>query len=182
MIRHLVVVAVAVALLSSALLALSCGGSETTPTPEGTSTPAPAARQAGPGDLVKVHYTGTKDDGSEFDSSRNRGPLEFTVGAGQMIAGFDQAVVGMSVGESKTVRMPPEEAYGPYLEELVQVISRDLLPANIEVGSEVTAEVPGAGTILFRVKAISDTEVTLDANHRLAGEHLTFEIEMVEIQ
>jgi peptidylprolyl isomerase len=98
-----------------------------------------------------------------------------------MIAGFDRAVIGMSVGESKTVRLSPEEAYGPYREDLVMVMDRELVPPAVQVGEQVTANVPGSGTVVFTVTKITETEVTLDANHHLAGEYLTFEIELVEI-
>jgi peptidylprolyl isomerase len=135
------------------------------------------------GDTVRVHYTGTLDDGTEFDSSVGDDPLEFTVGGGQTISGFDQAVVGMKPGESKTVTIPPEEAYGPYRDELVQVVDRSDLPADPEpeVGQQWESRQPDGRVVKFIVIEVTESTVTLDANYRLAGETLTFEIELVEI-
>jgi peptidylprolyl isomerase len=135
------------------------------------------------GDTVRVHYTGTLDDGTEFDSSVGGDPLEFTVGAGQMISGFDQAVVGMKLGESKTVTIPPEEAYGPYRDDLVQVLDRSQFQEGTEpvVGQQWESPQPDGRTLIFTVIEVTETTVTADYNHRLAGETLTFEIELVEI-
>lgn len=135
------------------------------------------------GDTVKVHYTGRLEDGTEFDSSSGRDPLEFTIGSGGVIAGFNQAVIGMKIGESKTVEIPMEEAYGPYREELVQEVSRDELPEDLEpeVGQQLYGQNQNGQVIIYTVKEVSDLTVTLDANHRLAGEDLTFDIELVEI-
>lgn len=138
------------------------------------------------GDTVSVHYVGTLDDGTEFDSSRKRGEtLSFVVGSGQMITGFDNAVVGMKVGETKTVTLLPEEAYGEYDEELLLEFSRDELPEGMEnpqVGQSILLTVPGGGSIPKPIVEVTDTYIIVDANNELAGETLTFEIEMVSIE
>lgn len=135
------------------------------------------------GDTVRVHYTGELDDGTEFDTSTGGDPLEFTIGSGQLIPGFDQAVVGMSPGESKTVIIPAEEAYGPHRDELVQVVDRSELPADLEpeVGQQLQRRQEDGRIAVFTVIDVSESTVTLDANHRLAGQDLTFHIELVEI-
>lgn len=131
------------------------------------------------GDVVQVHYTGTLEDGSQFDSSAGRDPLEFTVGADQMIAGFDQAVLGMTVGEKKTITIPAAEAYGERRDDLVVEINRDELPADIipEVGMQLRA-----GNSVVTITAVTETTFTIDTNHKLAGKDLIFEIELVTIK
>jgi peptidylprolyl isomerase len=138
--------------------------------------------QAKSGDRVRVHYTGTLDDGTEFDSSVDRDPLEFTLGAGAVIAGFDEAVLGMTPGDSRTVRILVNDAYGPHDETMVREIERTSLPDHIvlEEGMQLQATGP-KGTIVFTVTGFSDAMVTLDANHPLAGHDLTFDIELIEI-
>ncbi len=132
---------------------------------------------ASQGDTVSVHYTGTLDDGTQFDSSAGRDPLTFTVGSGQLIAGFDDAVTGMAVGDTKTVRIPAEDAYGPYLEEAVLEITAGDIPPDTQPGDRLqTAE----GQVV-RVLSIENGIVTADMNHELAGEPLTFEITLVSI-
>ncbi len=135
------------------------------------------------GDKVKVHYTGTLKDGTVFDSSVNRTPLAFTVGAGQMIEGFDKAVVGMKVGESKTVTIAAAQAYGERQESAVQVVlKKDLPPTlNPKVGDRLVARGSDGSAINVKVVAVTDSAVTVDANHELAGQDLIFEIKMVEI-
>ena len=135
------------------------------------------------GDTVNIHYTGTLDDGSQFDSSAGRDPLSFTVGAGQVIPGFDAAVTGMTVGEKKTVTIPADQAYGQPDPRAVQAIPRENIPAEIplELGLMLQAQGPGGQPIPVTVGEITDTEVTLDANHRLAGKDLTFALELVSI-
>lgn len=139
--------------------------------------------QAKPGDTVKVHYTGKLDDGTVFDTSAEREPLEFTVGDGQVIPGFEQAVVGMNPGDSKTAKIPADEAYGPHRAEMVLQVGRDQFPPNIEpeVEQQLQIRQPDGQSFVVTVTDISETDVTLDANHPLAGEDLTFDIKLVEI-
>jgi peptidylprolyl isomerase len=139
--------------------------------------------QAKEGDMVKVHYTGKLDDGTVFDSSIDRDPLEFVLGEGQLIAGFEQAVLGMSPGESKTEKIPAEEAYGPHRQEMVVEVERQQLPDNIplDVGQELQIQQAPDQIIPVVITAISESKVTLDANPPLAGKDLIFEIELVGI-
>jgi len=136
------------------------------------------------GDTVKVHYTGTLGDGTTFDTSVEREPLEFTLGAGQVIPGFEEAVIGMQVGQSKTVTIPSEEAYGPHSDELIMVVERDQLPEGLdpEVGQQLQTQGADGRTTIVVVTEVSETTITVDANHPLAGKDLTFEIELVEIE
>ena len=130
------------------------------------------------GDVVEVHYIGTLDDGSQFDSSRDRDvPFSFTVGTGQVIAGFDEAVRGGEVGDVRTVRIEPENAYGEWSEEKLVVVPFNPEQGDVEVGDEVFLT-NGQPAIVTEVTAET---VTLDTNHRLAGEALTFEIEILAI-
>jgi peptidylprolyl isomerase len=142
------------------------------------------AAQAQNGDIVQVDYTGTLENGTVFDTSEGREPLEFTLGQGQMIPGFEQAVLGMKVGETKTVTIPADEAYGPYHDDMVQVIDREELTniPNPEVGQQLYGPGPGGGTITGTITNVTDTTITVDFNHRLAGKDLTFEIELMSIQ
>jgi peptidylprolyl isomerase len=139
--------------------------------------------QAKQGNSVKVHYTGKLDDGTVFDSSVGREPLDFTVGAGQLIAGFDEAVVGMAVGEKKTVRIAAEQAYGTHNPEMTLQVPRSDLPADIqpELGMQLEASQEGGHSMVVTVVEVTDESVTFDANHPLAGKALTFEIEVVEL-
>lgn len=139
--------------------------------------------QAQRGDTVKVHYTGKLDDGTVFDSSVDREPLEFTLGQGGIIPGFEQAVLGMSTGESKTETIPSENAYGPYVEEMVLTVDRQQMPPEIEpqVGQQLHLQQPDGQMIPVMITDVSSSTVTLDANHPLAGENLTFDIQLVEI-
>jgi len=136
------------------------------------------------GDIVDVHYTGTLEDGSEFDSSAGKDPLQFTIGAGQMIPGFEDAVYGMKVGETKTVTIPSAEAYGPHDEDLVMEISRDELPEDIEptVGLQIAVTYEGGQQGSAIITEVTETTVTLDANHFLAGKDLIFELRLVKIR
>ena len=135
------------------------------------------------GDKVRIHYTGTLSDESVFDSSDGREPLEFTLGSGQVIAGFDSGVTGMAVGEKKTVNIPCEDAYGPVQEEAKQDVPRAQIPAEIplEVGIQLQMQSPQGQVIPVTVVEITDEAVTLDANHHLAGKDLTFALELVSI-
>jgi len=136
------------------------------------------------GDKVKIHYTGTLDDGTVFDSSSGHEPLDFVLGSGAVIPGFDSAVTGMSCGESKTVRMVDAEAYGPRREEMLMEVSRSEMPEDmeLEVGMQLQASPPGAPPVLLTVVSLSAETVKLDGNHPLAGQALTFAIELTEIE
>ncbi len=138
--------------------------------------------QATTGNTIKVHYTGTLDDGTQFDSSAGREPLELTLGEGQVIPGFEKGLEGMAVGEKKTVHIPAEEAYGKHHPELVQEVPRDRIPEEIEleVGVQLQAQGP-SGAFVVVVTDLNDEVATLDGNHPLAGEALNFELELVEI-
>ncbi len=139
--------------------------------------------QAKQGDIVKVHYTGKLDDGTVFDSSIDRDPLEFVLGEGQLIPGFEQAVLGMAPGESKTEKIPADEAYGPHRQEMVVEVERQQLPENIplDLGQELQIQQSPDQIIPVVITAISESKVTLDANPPLAGKDLIFEIQLVGI-
>jgi peptidylprolyl isomerase len=139
--------------------------------------------QAKSGDTVKIHYTGTLDDGNQFDSSAGREPLEFTVGSGQVIPGFDKAVEGMAVGDSKTVNIPAEDAYGPRHDQLVQEVPRSALPDDLEpeIGMGLQAQGPDGQFMDLTITALSEEAITVDGNHPLAGQALNFDLELVEI-
>lgn len=140
-------------------------------------------RRAQTGDTVSVHYTGTLADGSVFDSSRGRDPLEFTVGAGRVIPGFDSAVAGMAVGEEKTVVIPADQAYGAHRPELMVEVDRAQFPAGLkpEIGQQLQLS-RGGQLFVVTVRDVSDGSVLLDGNHPLAGEDLTFALELVGVQ
>jgi len=135
------------------------------------------------GDTVKVHYTGRLDDGTVFDASINGEPLQFTIGSGQIIPGFEQAVVGMNPGESKTVKIPAEDAYGQRREDLIIEVEKSQLPEGLkpEVGLQLQSRQPDGRIVVLTIADITESHVTLDANHPLAGKDLTFEIQLVEI-
>lgn len=135
------------------------------------------------GDTVKVHYTGTLADGTQFDSSAGKEPLEFTLGSGRVIAGFDEGVTGMKVGEKKTITIPADEAYGQYREDLTLKIGRSELPSDIEpaAGMQLQMTQANGAVITVKITEVTADTVTLDANHELAGKDLTFELELVEI-
>jgi peptidylprolyl isomerase len=158
---------------------------DTTAPPETTAAPDSSASAdnsddvADPGETVAVHYTGTLDDGEEFDSSREREPLEFVIGSGQVIAGFDSAVTGLTVGESVTVSIPPEDAYGLSDPEAIIPFPIEEVPEEFRI--EGVQVMLGNGIPATVIEVTEDT-VTIDANHPLAGQTLTFEIELVEIK
>ena len=195
----------AVLALALAFGGAACGGSQSTETtetplvatpapnttaPEVTATPVtqppvteppPAGtdRAVQAGDAISVHYVGTLDDGSQFDSSRDRGtPLSFTVGSGQMISGFDEAVRGMTLGEIRTVRLEPSGAYGERDESLVVTVPMTEDLAAVEVGDTVFSTT-GQG---FPVVGVTADSLQIDTNHHLAGQFLTFEIELVSFE
>lgn len=171
----------ALLLVGMMALAVACGGSE-----DGGSNAASSAASesstgpaAGPGDRVSVLYHGTLDDGEIFDSSRDRGePFPFTVGAGDVIAGFDAAVTGLRVGEVRTVRIPPAEAYGESNPNLIVEVPIAQAPPGAQVGDPISFQNGARG----KVVAIAGGIVTIDANPALAGEALTFEIELLSIE
>ncbi|NDJ86069.1 MAG: peptidylprolyl isomerase [Chloroflexi bacterium] len=139
--------------------------------------------QAKQGDTVKVHYTGKLDDGTVFDSSREREPLEFTIGEGRVIPGFEAAVEGMSTGETQTARVEPDNAYGQHRPDMVITVDPNQFPPSItpEIGQRLQVSDPQGQTFDVTVTDISPESVTLDANHPLAGKDLVFEIELVEV-
>ena len=139
--------------------------------------------QATAGCTVSIHYTGTLDDGSTFDSSEGRDPLTFQMGEGQIIQGLEAALEGMSVGEKKTVTIPAEQAYGPRHAEAVQDVPRDMIPDHIPLdpGMALQMQTPNGSMIPVTVTAVTDETVTLDANHTLAGQALTFAVEVVTV-
>ena len=136
------------------------------------------------GDTVYVHYTGTLSDGSVFDSSVGGDPLVFVLGEGKMITGFENAVRGMKVGETKTITLSPAEAYGEYREDLVTVFPKSEIPEDItvEIGMVLSLQSSSGDIFYATVIAIGEDTITLDANYELAGKELTFEIELVKIE
>jgi peptidylprolyl isomerase len=140
--------------------------------------------EAKAGDTVQVHYTGRKNDGTVFDSSSGRSPLQFQVGSGMVIRGFDEGVNGMEIGQAKTVRIPVEDAYGPSSEDMIFEFDRSLIPDDIELEIGLTLNMHQDGNpqaVPVVVRNVTATSVTLDANHPLAGEELIFDIELVGI-
>ena len=136
------------------------------------------------GNNVKIHYVGTLADGTEFDNSHDRGePISFAVGSGDMIPGFENAVIGMTRGQTKTFTLSPQEAYGERVPNAIQHVSKDAFPPNytFDIGTTVQGSGP-QGAFLATIQAIDESSVQLDMNHPLAGKALTFNIEVVEIQ
>lgn len=135
------------------------------------------------GDTVHVHYTGRLDDGSVFDASEGRDPLAFTLGEGQVIAGFDDAIAGMEIGATKTVRIPVDEAYGARREDLLIEVPRTQLPdgLEVEVGMQLQLRREDGGAMPVTVAETGEASITLDANHPLAGQALTFDLHLVAI-
>ncbi len=139
--------------------------------------------QAKQGDTVQVNYTGRLQDGTVFDTSQHRGPLRFTMGKGQLIAGFEQALLGMNIGEKKTVVIPPDQGYGPHRPKNVIEMERKNLPEglDVQVGQRLEITQTDDQVILVTITASTATSITLDANHPLSGKDLTFDIELVSI-
>jgi peptidylprolyl isomerase len=140
--------------------------------------------QPRPGDKVKVHYTGRLDDGRVFDSSKDREPTELTVGEGRVIPSFEEALTGMEPGTERTVTIPAEEAYGPRRPALLVPVDRTEFPEHIrpEVGQQLQMRQGDDRVLQVTVAEVSDTQVTLDANHPLAGQNLTFDLQLVEVR
>lgn len=139
--------------------------------------------QASNGDTVRIHYTGKLEDGTVFDTSSGGEPIEFTLGEGQVIPGFEEGVKGMEVGESKTIQIPPEKAYGERSSDLLFEVERDKLPSDMDpdVGDQLALQSSDGQNVAVTVSDISESSVTLDANHPLAGHELTFDVELTEI-
>lgn len=139
--------------------------------------------QAKRGDSVRVHYTGKMRNGTKFDTSRDGDPLEFTIGDGKIIPGFEEIVIGMKQGDSKTVTVPSDEAYGPRRDDRIITVDRDRIPGDVKpnVGQHVHMHGQGGESIPAMITGVTEKSITLDANHPLAGQDLTFSIELVEI-
>lgn len=139
--------------------------------------------QAKKGDTAFVHYTGRLEDGEVFDSSRDGDPLEFEVGSGAVIAGFDEGVRGMAVGESRTIEIEPADAYGPKVDALIQSVSREgiRLDREPEVGMRLGLQLPDGNEIPVTVTEVTPESITIDANHPLAGQKLIFDVELVNL-
>ena len=159
------------ALLFGTVLVIGCAGKED-------------SLMAEDGNTVKVHYTGKLEDGTVFDTSVEREPLEFTLGEGMVIPGFEEAVRNLKVGETKVITIPADEAYGQYRDDLVMTIERSQLPKDLEpeVGQRLPMQQVDGRAVIVVVSDVTETTITVDANHPLAGKDLTFEIELVEIQ
>jgi len=135
------------------------------------------------GDTVHIHYSGSLDDGTVFDSSAGRDPLSFTIGSGQVIPGFEEAVIGMAIDEKKNVTIPVDKAYGPRNEELVMTVPREQVPPDLnpEVGQKLQMQGPNNTPVVVEVAEVAEEHIKLDANPPLAGKDLIFDIELVEI-
>ena len=135
------------------------------------------------GDTVRVHYTGKLEDGTVFDSSEGASPLEFTLGQGHLIPGFEQGVIGMEPGDTRTLSIPADQAYGPHRPEGIIDVNRTELPPNLplEVGMQLQATQEGGQVVNLTVTEIGDETVKMDGNHPLAGKDLTFDIQLMEI-
>ncbi|NIO16577.1 MAG: peptidylprolyl isomerase [Deltaproteobacteria bacterium] len=136
------------------------------------------------GDAATVHYTGSLDDGTVFDSSKDREPLQFVIGEGTLIPGFEEAVIGMAPGDTKKVTLSADEAYGPHRAELTVQVEKKQFPPDInpQVGQHLQIPQPDGQVVNVRVTGLDDASVTLDANHPLAGEDLTFQIDLLELK
>lgn len=139
--------------------------------------------QAKSGDTIKLNYIGRLGDGSVFDTTENRQPLQFVLGQDRLIKGFEEAVVGMNPGESKTVELQPEDAYGPRRDEMVLAIDRATLPQDVQpqVGQKIQLQTQEGQPVEAAVTGVTESNITVDANHPLAGRPLTFEIHLLEV-
>ncbi len=135
------------------------------------------------GQKVKIHYTGTLDDGNQFDSSAGREPLEFEMGAGMVIPGFETGVKDMEVGEKKNIHIPSAEAYGEKRDDMVMDFERSQLPEGLEpeVGMGLQMQGPQGQPVPVQIVAVAEESITIDANHPLAGQNLNFELELVSV-
>ena len=135
------------------------------------------------GDTVHIHYSGALDDGTVFDSSAGRDPLSFTIGSGQVIPGFEEAVIGMAIDEKKNVTIPVDKAYGPRNEELIMTVPKEQVPPDLnpEVGQKLQMQGPNNTPVVVEVTEVAEEHIKLDANPPLAGKDLVFDIELVEI-
>lgn len=135
------------------------------------------------GDIVKVEYTGTLDDGTVFDTSKGKAPLEFKVGEGRIIKGFEEAVIGMEKGEEKEITLPPEKAYGNPNPELIAEVQREQFPKDMELkeGMMISIDVPNLGQLPATITKVDDEKVTIDLNPPLAGKTLNFKIKVVDV-
>jgi FKBP-type peptidyl-prolyl cis-trans isomerase 2 len=141
-------------------------------------------KQAAKGNTVRVHYEGRLKDGTLFDSSANREPLQFTIGEREVIHGFEQGIVDMIAGQSKTINVPSDEAFGPYRRDLLMKLPReniDVQKLDLKIGDQIKVEQSEDEPLITTIRDIDDSEITLDANNPLAGEELTFDIKLVEI-
>lgn len=139
--------------------------------------------QANSGDTVKIAYTGKLNDGTVFDSSEGRDPLEFVIGENTIIPTLEASVIGMGIGDKATVEVTAENAYGPHQPDAIQTVERSMIPAEVElaIGAQLQATAPDGQVLVLTVAAIEETTVTLDGNHPLAGQDLTFDIELMEV-
>ena len=135
------------------------------------------------GDTVKVHYKAKSQDSLIFDSSSQIDPLIFTIGDGQIIPAFEKALIGMQEGEDKSIKLNPDEAFGPYLDELITTVEKSQLPPNLDIKKDQQLQIqqPDGQVLLVKVIDITDDSITFDANHPLAGKDITFDIHLVEI-
>ena len=134
-----------------------------------------------PGDKVKVEYTGTLDDGSVFDSSEGRGPLEFIIGNGEVISGFENGIKDMKLNQEKTIKIKPQDAYGEKNEQLIREIPRDKFPPDVQVSSHLVLKSPEGQQIPAFVSQVNEDNIVIDMNHPLAGKELTFKVKVVGI-
>lgn len=139
--------------------------------------------QAKTNDTVKVHYTGTFSDGTVFDSSTGREPFEFTIGQGMVIPGFEGGIIGMEEGDSRQITIAADDGYGPYRDELVGIVPRSKMPPDLnpEIGMLLQVNSPDGEVAGARIKDVTETEVTIDLNHPLAGKDLLFDIKLIEV-